>query len=418
MPWFVAACARCPSLRHPATVVALHLSLCLGCSRQRASLACLVAPLWCAAPRPVRSLSVLRSALLTLWCLSPSRGLTPPDLLGGCAGHVEAGAEPGSLCLPLAAAEAAALGSLRIVPVRGPAKGFSLAGPSGDDFFPSCLFFFSCFSFVFWFFFSSSVPCRLCGAGVVCVSWAVGCACVCFGGAVSVVALFAVLSHPSGAGWCCVALPVVFGCLLLGLAVLCCLLSGLGVVFRWCCPCLAAWLAVLWFGAVCLVAPLPCIVFCGVVLSCGGALSCSAVCLCRCLCLLFVSCRCASAVCVLGCRAVCSLSSPPCAELCCAVLVSAWSVLFLVPGAVGSWCRRLFLGVCCRLWLPGVVIWRAVSALVSLSGRVARPSASSLWCPAPLCCVLWRRAAVWCCAVVPCRLFVLPCWWRWFCVSP
>ena len=86
---------------------------------------------WCAAPRPVRSLSVLRSAFPTLWCLSPPRGLAPPALLGGCAGHAEAGRVPGSLCLPLAPAEAVALGSLRVVPVRGPAMGLSLAGPSG-----------------------------------------------------------------------------------------------------------------------------------------------------------------------------------------------------------------------------------------------------------------------------------------------
>ena len=88
-------------------------------------------PAWCAAPHPVRSLSVLRSAFPTPWCLSPSRGLSPPDLLGGCAGHAEAGRESGSLCLPLAPAEAGALGSLRVVPVRGPAMGLSLAGPSG-----------------------------------------------------------------------------------------------------------------------------------------------------------------------------------------------------------------------------------------------------------------------------------------------
>ena len=88
-------------------------------------------PAWCAAPRPVRSLSVLRSAFLTPWCLSPPRELAPPALLGGCAGQAEAGREPGSLCLPLAPAEAGALGSLRLVPIRGPAMGLSLAGPSG-----------------------------------------------------------------------------------------------------------------------------------------------------------------------------------------------------------------------------------------------------------------------------------------------
>ena len=42
-----------------------------------------------------------------------------------------AGREPGSLCLPLATPMAGALGSLRVVPVRGPAMGLSLASPSG-----------------------------------------------------------------------------------------------------------------------------------------------------------------------------------------------------------------------------------------------------------------------------------------------
>ena len=80
-------------------------------------------PAWCAAPRPVRSLSLLRSAFPTLWCLSPPQGLVPPDFLGGCAGHVETSREPGSLCLPLAPAKAGVLGSLRVVPVRGPRWG-------------------------------------------------------------------------------------------------------------------------------------------------------------------------------------------------------------------------------------------------------------------------------------------------------
>ena len=62
---------------------------------------------------------------------SPTPGLSLPALLDACAGHVEAGREPGSLCLPLAPAEARALGALRVVPVRGPAMGLSLAGPSG-----------------------------------------------------------------------------------------------------------------------------------------------------------------------------------------------------------------------------------------------------------------------------------------------
>ena len=140
--------------------------------------------------------------------------------------------------------------------------------------------------FLFFVFFPFFSFCRLCGAGRVCASWAVGCARVCLGGAVPVVALCAL----AGVLWCW----------LLGLAVLCCLPVGLGVVLRWCCPCLAAWLAALWFGAVCLGVPLPCVVLCCAVLSCGGVLSCSAVCLRRCLCLLFVSGRCACAVCVLS----------------------------------------------------------------------------------------------------------------------
>ena len=127
VPRLVVCCARLPGSRHPVAVVAWHLSSCCGCGRRRASLACLVAPRLCAAPRPVWSLSMLRSAFLSLWCLPPPRGLSPPALLGGCAGHVEAGREPGSLCRPLAPAEARALG----VPVRRPAMGLSLAGPSG-----------------------------------------------------------------------------------------------------------------------------------------------------------------------------------------------------------------------------------------------------------------------------------------------
>ena len=106
--------------------------------------------------------------------------------------------------------------------------------------------------------------------------------------------------------------------------------------------------------------------------------------------------RCASAVYVLGCRAVCSLSCP-------FVVLCLSSVLFLVAGVVGSWCRCLVLGVCwclvarrCRLVVcvgSGARVW---------SGR---RWASSLWRPVPLCCVLWRCAAVWCCVLVPCLLF-------------
>ena len=101
-------------------------------------------PAWCAAPPPVRSLSVLRSAFPTQWCLSPPWSISPLDLLGGCAGHAEAAREPGSLCLPLAPAEVGALGSLRVVPVRGPAMGLSLAGPASVGLWLRALPCFAC----------------------------------------------------------------------------------------------------------------------------------------------------------------------------------------------------------------------------------------------------------------------------------
>ena len=152
---------------------------------------------------------------------------------------------------------------------------------------------------------------------------------------------------------------------------------------------------------------------------CSVALCCRVVVCCRAL--LFV-CVVACACCLLPAagRLLCVFWGPvlcvPCPlrpVRCCAalcwcpcVVLSAWSALFLVLGAVSSWCRCVFLRVSWWLWLPGVVVWWCVSALVSVSGRVSRRSASSLWCPVPLCCVLWRFAAMWCCAVVPCRLFV------------
>ena len=101
VPRFVVCCARFPGSRHPVAFVAWHLSSCRGCGRRRASLACLMAPRWCAAPRPVRSLSVLRSAFPSPWCLPPPQGLSPPALLGGCAGHVEAGREPSLIAFHL-----------------------------------------------------------------------------------------------------------------------------------------------------------------------------------------------------------------------------------------------------------------------------------------------------------------------------
>ena len=112
-------------------VVAWHLPSCLGCGQRRASLACLLAPRSAVCLVRCRRSQCSGRLLPMPWCLSPARGLSPPDLLGGCAGHVDAGRERGSWLEPQAPAEAGALGSLRVVPVRGPATGFSLAGPCG-----------------------------------------------------------------------------------------------------------------------------------------------------------------------------------------------------------------------------------------------------------------------------------------------
>ena len=101
-------------------------------------------PAWCAAPCPVRSLSVLRLVSRPPGGLFPHRGLSPPDLLGGCAGHAETGREPDSLSLPLAPAEARGLGALGVVPVRSPTMGLSLAGPSGVGLGLRALRWFAC----------------------------------------------------------------------------------------------------------------------------------------------------------------------------------------------------------------------------------------------------------------------------------
>ena len=123
VPRFVVCFVRFPGLRHLVAVVAWHLSSCRGCCRGLASPACLVAPRWCAATRPIRLISVLRSAFPSPWCLLPAWGLSPPALLGGCAGHVEAGRDRVSLCLPLAPAEAWALGALSRPTRSGPRDG-------------------------------------------------------------------------------------------------------------------------------------------------------------------------------------------------------------------------------------------------------------------------------------------------------
>ena len=346
----------------------------------------------------LRPRRVLLCVFFGLRCLGPWRLVAPPPHCG-----------PLSLALRVFRPRVPwALASFRPPPLFSPPPSLSPALPVFRGALGLCalspplLFFFSPLFPVFSLsicFFSFSF-CWLCVAGRVCVSWAVGCARVCLGGAVPVVALCA----PAG----------VVLCWLLCLAVFCCF-PGLGVVLRWCCPCLAAWLAALWFGVVCLGVPLPCVVFCCAVLSCGGVLSCSAICLRCCLCLLFVSCRCASAVCVLGCGAVCSLSSPPCAVLCCAALVPfrcAARVVCAVSGGwcCGNWCPCLLLGVCWWLWLPGVVVWWCVSALVPVSGLAV---ARRLLCGVLLPCVVSCGAVLPCGAMLWSKKKSLPCLsWR------
>ena len=128
--WFVACCARCPGLRNPVAVVAWYLSVCLGCDPQRASLACLAAPRWCAAPRPVRSLSVLRSASPVLLCLFSSPWAFTPRLSGRLRGARGGRPRTGLLVPSAGPCRGRAMGSLRVIPVQGPTMGLCLANPS------------------------------------------------------------------------------------------------------------------------------------------------------------------------------------------------------------------------------------------------------------------------------------------------
>ena len=246
------------------------------------------------------------------------------------------------------------------------------------------------------------------GASCVVLCW---CACV--------VALYAVLSRPSGAGWCCVLLPVVFGCVLLGLAVLCCLLVAPGVVFWWCCPCLAVWLAALWFGVVCLAAQLRCVVFCVILLSRGGVLSCPDVCLRPCLCLLFVSWRCAF-YCVCPCVLPCGWSACCGALLPCVVSCGA-----LLSCGAALWCSGVFLRCC--VCLPSLLMSCSGGAVpVWPCGSPPCGLVSCVWvlhsavlCSVVLCCcvVVCCRALLSVCVVCLCLLFVS---WRcaFCCVCP
>ena len=257
--------------------------------------------------------------------------------------------------------------------------------------FVSCFFFFGFFSLLFF-------PAVRCRAGL-CVLGRRVCPCVpcwCCPGRCSVCA-----------GWCCVVLAVGPGCPLLSSGGSWCrvsvVLSLSGRVARR--P--VVWRGVSWCSAALCCVLLRCAVawWCAVVLCClFASLPVPVVC--------FLPLRvcCVCTVCVLGCRAVCSLSSPPCAVPCCAVLVSFRCAVRVVCAVSGDWC----------CWFPASLplVGGLLVALVARRCRLVvcvgfgatvwsgRRSASSLWCPAPLCCVPWRCAAVWCCAVVPCLLFL------------
>ena len=166
-------------------------------------------------------------------------------------------------------------------------------------------------------------------------------------------------------------------------------------------------------------------VLCSVALCCCVVVCCRAllfVCAVACACCLFLAA--ARLLCVFWGGMLCvNCSLRPgrcCAALCwCPYVVLCVSyVLFLVAGVAGSWCRCLLLGVCWWLWLPGVVVWWCVSALVPVSGLAV---ARRLPCGVLLPCVVSCGAVLPCGAVLWCHVFFLcfsSCWWRWFPVVP
>ena len=198
-----------------------------------------------------------------------------------------------------------------------------------------------------------------------------------------VVALCAVLSCPCGAGWCFVLLPVVFACLLLGLAVLCCLLVGPG-------------------GSWCRVS----VVCCGV--SLGAVLR-------------RVAARCAAWRCVVVRCVVSFCFGWCCCALCCVLgrCPSSWgpvpsgAVFCLVPPrCVCSpvvWCCVVLVAVvlcACAPW--GVVLCVSCRLRPVRCCCVAR--SPSLPCSPVLCpVVLCYRVVLWCPVLPPCWV----CFLRW-----
>ena len=192
----------------------------------------------------------------------------------------------------------------------------------------------------------------------LCSACAVRCRCACG------VAFCALLSSPCGAGWYFVSLSVVFACLLLGLAVLCCLLLGAG----------GSWCRVL-------------VVCCGV--SLGTVLrrvaACRAACryvVVRCV-DLFCSAWCCCALCCLLRR--CPSSCGPVSSALCFVLSRRATCVLL--WCVAAWCCALCLvrpGVSCCVF----------PFLSALCGVAVVPCSPLVPCPPVLCPV------VLCCRVV------------------
>ena len=151
------------------------------------------------------------------------------------------------------------------------------------------------------------------------------------------------------------------------------------------------------------------------VLRCSSAL-CALCCVCfvvaRWCVLLFAALLCA--VCVPGCCAVRSLTSPLCAVLCFAVLVRSRCAVRVVRAVAGAWCCGALLcvvlfPVVCRGAVLGLVArGRLLVACFGVGvpvwprGLLPCGWCGLLWCPAFLCRVLWCCAVAWCCAVVLC----------------
>ena len=242
---------------------------------------------------------------------------------------------------------------------------------------------------------------------------------------------------------CAILLRVAPPCVVLLCAVSCCL-ALFGAAAR----CIVPSGAVRCPGVLCL--PAPCV-----------ALSPCAVCSVLCVFLAWsVDACCCSPLCFVLCasRGVllcfsCPLRPVRCWAVlywCGCVVLFAWSVLFLAPGAAVRRCllrgyprcRAVLLRAVRRLPVARCVVLRPPARVagcpVVRCGLLCGPPLP--WCPAPLCCAPWFPLP--CGAVVSCpaALFVfvlcpvvlcfrvllccgalssfLPCWWRWFSVSP